>query len=243
MKIVDYSLNGSFSGVYQLQANGVNTSGNDSPAGIPGRLDIVDGVMRATVLSTDAQTSLGHRSEIRAESNPVGEYWYTWEMLIPDTWASDIAMSVMQIHDTPDGGDNPRFPNFLLTVDGDSFVALVPSATLPTEGVNGTRVAVNKLVKGRWYALCLHVSWQTTTGGFIELLIDREPLYKRFSTPTHYADASGPYLKLGVYDYYHIGSFAEKTAYFRNVSIWSGNDGYQQVLGGLPRSKKSLLMP
>ena len=243
MKIVDYSLNGSFSGVFQLQANGLNTSGNDSPDGIPGRLDIVDGVMRATVLSTDAQTSLGHRSEIRAETHHVGEYWYTWEMLIPDTWASDIAMYVMQLHDTPDGGDNPRFPNFLLTVEGDSFVALVPSATLPTEGVNGTRVAVNKLVKGRWYALCLHVSWQTTTSGFIELLIDREPLYKRFSTPTHYADASGPYLKLGVYDYYHIGSFAEKTAYFRNVSIWSGNDGYQQVLGGLPRSKKSLLMP
>jgi len=243
MKIVDYPLIDSFSSVFQLQANGVNTSGNDSPAGIPGRLEIVDGVMRATVLSTDAQTSLGHRSEIRAESNPVGEYWYTWEMLIPESWVSDVAIAVMQIHDSPDGGDNPRFPNFLLTVEGDHLVALVPSATLPTEGVGGTRVAVENLYKNRWISLCLHVSWATTASGLIELFIDRTPVYKRFGIATHYIDANGPYLKLGVYDYYHVGSFLEKTAYFRNLRIWSGNDGYQQVMGGLPESKKLMVMP
>ncbi len=242
MIVTEYLLSESFSGVNQLQANGTVVSGNSSPSGVVGRLEIINGVMCATVNSGDMQTSLGHRSEIRAQNDVIGEFWYTWDMLIPTSWESDIAMSVMQIHDSPDGGDNPRFPNFLLTVEDDSLVVLVPSATLPTEGVNGTRVAVESLQKGQWLNFCLHVSWQTSTTGFRELFINKTPVYKQFGIATHYTDINGPYLKLGVYDYYHVGSFLEKTAYFRNVRVWTGNDGYQQVMGGVPESKRLKIM-
>jgi len=52
--------------------------------------------------------------------------------------------------------------------------------------------------------------------------------------PTEYDNVQGPYLKLGPYDYAHWGDFGEKTAFYADAKVWSGNDGYQTVMGGVP---------
>lgn len=237
-----YLLSESFAGVYQMQAAGVIDTGDNYPAGIGSSLSIVDGVMRATVSDTDDQTALGQRAEIRAPSDARAERWYTWEFMIPTEWDDDAPMSVMQIHDSPDGGDAARFPNFLLTIESGQIVALVPTAALPTEGAAGTRIARRPLVKGRWYSGFLHVSWQIGATGFRELFLDGVPMFRHFNVATHYDDVAGPYLKLGVYDFYHAGGFGTKTAYFRNAAVWSGNDGYQTVMGQLPRPESAMLL-
>lgn len=239
--IVDYPMSSGFGGVYQVQAAGIVDTGAAYSNGVGDSLSIVGGVMRATVRDTDPETALGQRAEIRAPSDGIGEFWYAWEFMIPDSWDDTKSMSIMQIHDSPDGGDAARFPNFLLTIESGAINALVPSATLPTEGASGVRVARRQLTKNHWYSGCLHVSWQAGATGFRELFIDREATFREFNVPTHYVDVTGPYLKLGVYDFYHAGGFGTKSAYFRNLAVWAGRDGYASVMGGVPTARRNLL--
>ena len=247
-QVISYSFD-SFAEVYQLQANGINDSGDNLPSGIPTCIDVVadplgqrGNVMRATTRDADAATSLGQRSEIRYESQGLGEYWFRWKFMLPESWADDRLFSIMQIHDSPDGGDNPRFPNFLIMAGVSEIVVMVPNATLPTESATGKVVGSVALVRWKWYDCCLHVNWQTGATGFRVLFIDQVPVIRQFGIPTHYADVTGPYFKLGVYDYNHAPGWGERTAYFDDVEIWSGNDGYQAVMG-LPEPAKTMLLP
>lgn len=231
---LSYSFN-DFSNVYQLQALGQVISGAESINGIGAALTLEDGIMKATVTDSDAQTALGQRSEIRVPSSNRSEYWYSFEFMVPQDWDDAKAMSIMQIHDSPDVGDLSRFPNFLLTVEGSGIVVLCPIANLPVENANGVRLSYYPLVKGRWNFCVLHAFWQINTTGFREFFINNVPILRQFNLPTHYDDLNGPYLKLGTYDFYHSGGFGTKTAYYRNIKIWSGNDGYTSIMGSPPR--------
>lgn len=242
-QIIDYPLINDFSGVSTLQAGGQIVSGNAFPGGIGSYLRISGGAMEATVAHDDPVTALGRRSEITAPADPREERWYAWEFMVP---RQDVShpFSVMQIHDTPDLEDAPRYPNFLVTLEGGQIVISVPSAVLPAQEAYGRRIAIADLEFDRWYACCLHVKWAIDNTGFREFFLDRVPYMREFGVPTHYDDATGPYLKLGVYNFYgsypsggflHIGRF-------RHASVWSGNDGYHAVMGGVPVPQKSKLL-
>lgn len=233
--IVNYPLSTSFAGVNSLQAMGGVVTGNSSPSGVGDSIRILNGAMESTVRDTDPETFAGQRAEITAPADPVGERWYSFEFFIPrefDTRGS--LFSVMQIHDTPDIADGGKFPNFLLTVEDGNVGVYVPNSNLPAEAANARRVGTAPLVKGRWMTGCLHVNWQANNTGFREFFLDRVTLFREYNVGTHYVDSIGPYFKLGLYDAFHRGSFGSRTAMFRNAKIHSGNDGYQNVLGGSP---------
>lgn len=241
--IVDYPLSSTFAGVNSLQAMGIGVVGNAAPTGIPGSLIISGGAMVATLRDTDPETYTGQRAEITAPADPLGEHWYCFDFYIPqDFQTAGSLLSVMQMHDTPDGGDGGKFPNFLLTVEDERIGVYVPNTNLPAEGATSRRVGTAPLVKGEWLSGCLHVNWQPNNTGFREFFLNRVPLFREFNVGTHYVDAVGPYFKLGLYDAFHRGSFGSRTAMFRNVKIYSGNDGYQTVMGGTPLPTKQMLV-
>ncbi|MFO0388993.1 MAG: heparin lyase I family protein [Alphaproteobacteria bacterium] len=235
-KIIDYPLNADFSGVNTLQAQGVIDTGNNLRDGIEGALSIENGVMKSTITQSDTLTATAIRSEITAPADSFTERWYVWEFMLPEGFNPNIApISLMQIHDTPDGGDGAKAVPFALYYEQAGYLAAhVPLQTLPAEGANFKPAGITDFERGRWHKACLHAFWSTTFTGFREFYMDGVPLFRHFNLPAMYSDVTGPYLKLGCYDATHNARFGSCTAYFRNVAIWFGNDGYFTVMGGIP---------
>lgn len=235
---LSYPLN-TFAGVPSLQANGTQTTGDDSPDGVAGRLEIVDDplgqrgrVMRATLYETDAITAGYQRSEIAFSPDTIGEWWHSWWMMLDETWTDlEAPFILQQIHDTPDGGDAGKAPNFLTTLLSGHLRVIVPEQALPTEGQNLRRGGCIGAQARRWYHCCLHVIWATNGVGIRELFIDGVPVHRENSLATQYVDVVGPYLKLGVYDGLSAtAGWTMRRAYYSDVRMWSGAATYQDGL-------------
>lgn len=233
----------SFADVPSLQANGTQTTGNASPAGVAGRLEIVadplgqrGNVLRATLYETDAITAGYQRSEIAFSPDTIGEWWHSWWFMLDESWTDfDAPFIVQQIHDTPDGGDGNKAPNFLTNILSGHLRVIVPEQALPTEGGNLRRGGCIGVQNQRWYHCCLHVIWSTTGTGLRELFVDGVPIHRENSIPTHYVDVVGPYLKLGVYDGLSAtAGWVQRRAYFSGLRMWSGPATYQDGMAREP---------
>lgn len=226
----EYPLSVSLAGVTQLQANGTIDTGDNLPNGIDGRLFITadplrerGNVLRATLYESDALTASGRRSEIRAGNDARQQYWYTWDCLLTDAaWLTTDDFVVMQIHDSPDGGDPARAPNFLLVVEAGEFRVMVPSATLPTEATTLKTVASFPVTLGRWMRFTLNIDWQISGIGLRRFWANGVQILNQNQVATTYDDVSGPYVKLGPYNYFSLSSWTSRTLYLSNVRIWSG---------------------
>lgn len=231
-----------------FQANGIIAGVASAPDGIPGRLEVQGGWMRATLDESDEWTASGLRSECYFAPSPRGEWWYTWEFCVPEGWAVDEhRFIVMQILDSPDPTYLPRHRPFLVYVErnaGDQLhlVVRVPSAVLPLQDTAGRIVVARPLETARVYRLCLHANWQIDNTGFREFFVDDEPLMRHYNTPTTYDDVTGGYLKLGLYRGSTPLNIGRRVVQFRKIKVWSGNDGYQAVMGGAPRPERRLLV-
>jgi hypothetical protein len=231
-----------FSLIQGVAGNGKNVAGASYPQGIPNVLTIQEGMLRAYVTDSHAKTDSGHRAEIYLTPDTLGENWYSWEFMLPPAYWADYtggALTCGQMHESPDSGDAPRQPNFMLQIMSGMLYVVWPRATLPAESTSYDRFPVTNLEWGRWYSVCLRVNWQITTAGFREVLIDRVPVYRQWGVPTAYDDVVQPYFKLGIYNT-SGGLSGDKVAYFRNLTRWTGNDGYQAVLGGAPLTRPAL---
>lgn len=232
-----------FLGVPQIQANGSSgTTGSTNPNGIAGRLEIVPdptgvrgNVMMSRLYETDTPVASYQRSEIANSASQFSEYWYSWKMMLGNDWPTlNEPFSLMQLHDTPDGGDSVKTPNFLVAVLSGHFRAIVPD-TLPAENqVFNRRGSVGADLM-RWHDFCVHINWtKSGTAGFRELFVDGVPIYREINVVTSYDDVVAPFLKLGVYDGLSAADgWAQRTAYFSEVRIWSGAATYEQGLNRL----------
>lgn len=238
----EYPLSASLAGVTQLQANGTIDTGNNLPQGIDGRLFITadpvgerGNVLQATLYESDALTASGRRSEIRAGNDQRQEYWYTWDCLFTETaWLTTDDFVVMQIHDNPDGGDPARAPNFLLAVEAGELRVMVPSATLPTEATTLRTVASFPVTLGEWMRLTLNINWQISGIGLRRFWANGVQILNQNQVATAYDDVSGPYLKLGPYNYFSLSSWTSRTLYLSNVRIWSGAANFVDGMGMSP---------
>lgn len=255
MPIVDdVPMQGNFPQVAGLgfQADGVIVGVADAPTGIPGKIEIQGDWMVSTLDESDAWTASGLRSEMYLSPDARGEWWYNWEFMIPPGWSiDDHKFIVMQIHDSPNKAAPeylPRHPTFLIYVEKATsadtlhFVVRVPGAILPTQSQDMRTVNAVPMSLGRAYRFCLHVNWQIDSTGFRELFIDGEPIMREYNTPTTYDDATGGYLKLGVYRGSTPEDIGHRVAMYRRVQVWSGNDGYQTVMGRAPVPARRLLI-
>lgn len=224
-----------------LQADGLEYTNAQMPDGLANNLTIENGVLVSTMRATDEYTYFGHRADISWPPDTRAEYWYTWSVMIPPSWADyDKRIVLAQIHDRNDVGDPSQAPNFALYADNRELTAVVPESIYPTAIADGVPKGGIPFVLGQWYECCLHANWQIS-GGFREFFINRIPIFREFGVATEYDNVLGPYLKIGLYDGYHWGDFGVKTAYYRDVRVWSGNDGYQTVMGGVPLARTRLL--
>lgn len=233
--IQTYTLDTDFSDVYQLQAQGTIDTGANLPNGIDSALYIQDGYMVSYITQDDDITASGIRSEITDQARAIGEYWYTWEFQIPTEFAAgNDPIILMQIHDTPDGGDPARAVPFYFSYEQPGyFGCFIPVTQPPSEGANSSLIAMSNIVRDVWYHGCLRVKWATDSTGFMEFYLNRRPLFKIINQSNMYSDTTGPYFKCGCYDSTHNANFGTAKAYYRNVNIYSGNDGYETVMGGL----------
>src|SRR5687768_6094763 len=191
--------------------------------------------MRAFLTESHAVTTIGKRTEMYLTSDTIGENWYAWEFMLPSQYWSGFAgaMTVGQWHDYADGGDSARQPNAMLQVMNGVLYIVWPRATLPTESTLYDRIAILNIQWGQWHSICFRANWQTTTAGFREVFVDKVPVYRKWNIATAYDDVIQPYFKLGIYNT-SGGSSGDKLAYFRNLTRWTGNDGYQAVMGSVP---------
>lgn len=234
--LATHPLANTFDGVYTFQTKGINVSGGAYPSGIPDSFDLVNGVAKITVRDTDPGTYGERRSEMQflRQIESIGEYWYTWKFMIPSSWNFDIGMAIMQIHETPDEHDPPdRAVQFVLLLENDQLVARVPSA-IEMQSPDSYRLASYPFVFDRWHFMCLHANWQHTPTGFWEMFVDNVPMFRQFDIATAYDDLQGAYLKLGIYNFHEAQGWGTKIIYVSDVNIWSGNDGYRQVIGSVP---------
>lgn len=238
--IADFPLTSTFSGVNNLETRGLNVSGSSSPTGISDAIQILGGSAMLTVKESDAETYGERRTELsfKPQLDPTGERWYTWEFMVPESWGStDTGFAIMQVHESP--GDAVAV-QFTLHLEKNSLVTRVPvDVTVP--GTSSYRVGNHPFEFGRWYSMCFHANWQLDSTGFWEMFVDGVPMFKRFGFPNCYDRAQGGYLKLGVYNFNAASGWNEKTIHIRNVKIFSGNDGYHAVMGGVPVTGNRLL--
>ncbi|SCY26176.1 Polysaccharide lyase [Nitrosospira sp. Nl5] len=231
--LASHPLSTTFAGVFSLQTLGSGYFNDSALLGVPGRLDLANGAAKCTVKDTDPDTYGGRRTEMTFshQLDPTGERWYTWKFMIPPSWPTSTACAIMQIHETTNAGAPTPAPQFLLTFEGNHLVTRVPVDVL-APGNSSYRSADCPFEFDRWYSMCFHANWQRDSTGFWELFVDRVPMFKRYGFANAYDDVVGAYLKLGIYDYNK--AVGTKTMYVRDVNIWSGNDGYQTVMGGVP---------
>lgn len=233
-RIISAPLTHSFSGVATLQGNGSGPDAALYQNGIPGTFDLIDGAARITVRDTDTGTYGERRSEMTfAEASPTGERWYTWEFMAPHGWNFNTGMAIMQIHEFPDNGAADVGTQFVLFLENGMIVPYVPVNVL-VPGTSMYRLPAQPFEFGRWYSMCLHANWQLTAIGSWELFVNGKPAFRRHGFANAYNFVKGGYLKLGTYNFNSAEGWGTKTIHFRNVNIWSGNDGYQAVMNQPP---------
>lgn len=211
-------------------ANGivVNPIGAASP--IPGWIEInkcPDGsnALMIQINPSDAFSYGATRSEISIPPEPNGERWYVWDMWMDSVPTEPLAL--MQIHDSPDNGESPiKHPNFGLHCIAGMMVCMVP-ANAPSELTSSGRALIGPaipLVAGRWVQCALHAKWATDSSGFIEAFYDGKVLAREWNRACGYTDAVGPYWKLGLYDYAHVGITTPYRAWYRNACEYDGGN-------------------
>lgn len=170
-------------------------------------------------------------------------FFYTWDMFIPSSWPqTGNPYTVMQIHDWPDDGENPSWPNFELMIQNREIVAKV-SADFYAIGLSAFDLLRAPAVFDRWVKCCLFARWDKSgTTGFIELIYDGKTVDKRWNIRSSRDDVKGPYFRLGVYDCLHKLDFGQLDAWYRNVEWRNGADGYVAAMGDTPKSSCSFAL-
>lgn len=223
------------------QANGLAVDPRGLSAPIPGFLEIneaPDGslALMAYVSVGDMDTYGGIRAEIDYQSEAAAERWYLWEMFHPTGFNTDDVLTFMQVHDSPDDGEDPvKYPNFEFMTQGGYVFCTVP-INCPSEASSNHRFPTQKrvpLVTGRWVTCAVHANWADDSSGFLECFYDGNLVAREWSRACGYSDAVGPYWKLGIYDIEHTLATSARI-WYRNARLYSGGHSALAVLGVNP---------
>lgn len=231
-------------GAATLRANGVTVSGDPYPAGgIQNRLEIINGALEATVYQDDPLTFSGRRAEVEIGifTANSGICWSTVDFMLPEDWAYSKLVMMGSWYPTPDSGDGTKHVTIGLRLLGSTLLIIVPDS-LPGETTTGKTVARMELERGRWYSICIRAGLATDATGFREVYIDGVPILREFGIETTYTDTVGPYFKVGPYDGNSYNDFGLLRIYYRNAAMWTGDEGFQAVMGRVPRTPSRLLI-
>jgi hypothetical protein len=238
------------------QALGLAVDPRGLAAPIPGRIEInaaPDGsqALMSAIAPNDPLTYTGIRAEIDwiAEAAHAGgaaaERWYVWDVFFPAGFAPAEQISFMQIHDSPDDGESPvKYPNFEFMVQGDQVYCTVP-INAPSEASSNGRFLPGvrqRAVTGRWVTCALHTNWASNATGYVDVYYDGVLMGREWGRACAYADAVGPYWKLGLYDFTHGGIAQTYRAWYRNARVYSDGHTAHEALGAAPRNPRQPLV-
>lgn len=255
MAVIIYNaLDGSqgFAGFNTVEAIGVANYGSIAapPAAIPDRVDFgraPDGAMsyHAQCYQTDPFNVGAARAEITlADHETLGAglfnapFWYYWEMYVPSSWPqTGNPYTVMQIHDWPDDGDPPVWPNFELVIRDGTLFAIIPKDYANKSDTGVQYMMPAPAVFDRWVSCALSARWdKASNAGYVEFYYDNRKIDGRYNIRSNRDTAKGPYLRLGVYDVLHHEDFGKLEAWYRNVKWATGGEGYAALAGVSPKS-------
>lgn len=227
----------------------MGTTAAPTASGIAGSMEIgaaPDGssALQVTIRGTDPLTYGGQRSELLADPEPTAIRWYAFDIWVPSTFGAD-RISIMQIHDTPDGGESPvKFPNFEFVVRESKSLEVYVPFDCPSEATSNSRlVGACPLVTDRWVRCVLYCHWQSTTAGWFEAYHDGQLVCSEWWRPFRYTDVTGPYLQIGLYDLFHTGFSGQRRAWYRNIRIGDGAETYASMLGVAPSPRRLAQVP
>lgn len=251
MSLLENTLSGAtgFAGFNTVEANGLANYGTlvAPPNGIPGRLwfdNAPDGspALYSRCVQGDALNVGGTRAEITlADTELLGAglfdtaFLYSWEIYVPSSWPqTGTPYTIMQMHDWPDDGESPSWPNFELMIQNKRVIPKI-SADYYNIGPNSIDMLSVPAVFDRWVRCCLFARWDKAgTNGFMEFIYDGKIVDRRANIRSNRPDAKGPYFRLGVYDCLHGLDFGMLEAWYRNAKWSYGTDGYVSALGKAP---------
>lgn len=243
MILDDIPLRENFLGVRTIQTpDGTLVGPVSGPVVVAGKMEITDEPdtgksMKVMLRDTDTPYGGGIRGELTLDYEPFEvERWYTFEVFIPENFQEGSIFSLMQMHDEPDNGDSARSPNFLFSTDG-RYIFAETGEDIPNQIAQRRKLGTASLVKGRWVQCCLHVWWSKSTTnkrGFMEFSYDGKMVGKDYLRPTAYDDVLGAYVKFGLYDIAHNPTFGNRSAYFRNLKRYDGDESWVTTLRNIP---------
>jgi len=227
-----------FSTVRQLQAMGTIIAGSSAPAGVSGRIEIVNSVFKSTIVETDPPTATAVRSECVFNPSALGdEDWITFEMRINEgDWNDNGTISICQVHNKD---TILAAVPVLLIVKYKAWQVWTPAQDPPIEQANFQQTAY-PFDFNIWNKVGIHAKWMNNTTGFLEVFINNISVHRRFDQGSAY-NADAPYFKLGVYDAAHNLGFGTKTAYFRNLKMYRGVESYSVALGRGPKPRPRMV--
>ena len=220
------------------QANGSSVDPRGLMAPVPGYIEIrvaPDGspALMSQIDASEAEAGGGVRSEIDYVPEANAERWYVWDVYFETIAAADL-ITFMQVHDSPDGGESPvKYPNFEFQIQSGYVFASVP-LNCPSEATSSSRLPPQRRVPvpfGRWVTCAVHANWATDSNGFLEAFFDGRLLARDMNRACGYADATGPYWKLGLYEFAHAGVTGTSRAWYRNAKLYSTGHTAVEILG------------
>lgn len=196
------------------------------PNGWPGYIEFVEDPLgqRGTVFMSSIDPSpaipLNNRSEIYSFSEPVRRgsqitRVYAYGVMVPpddEFIATDRLFSIQQLHDAPDPGDAPRWPNMVLMAGAGEFQVMLPLVNPPTQDPRHRTAGVYPLIRNKWHDVRVHMNLSVENDGWLKVYIDDNVVVQEKGHPTQYDDIEGPNFKLGVYNIYkHSTDFNSRT--------------------------------
>lgn len=208
-----------------------------------------DDVVKVTLDHYDSRVAT--RSEIQPTDLPASdfdkgmfaemgqEYWYGVKMFLDKGWEQrDTADTVlMQFHSQPDKGEAWRNPPVALQIvdkDGEAHWNLVVRSDdekitkgKSYDSVEQYDLGAAKDDVGHWIDLAWNVKWNYDGSGFLKLYKDGE-LVADIDGANTFNDATGPYLKMGLYKYDWASSKDtgpnEKSLYLDDFRVGDAHD-------------------
>ncbi len=226
-----------FTGCSALHAINTPIFNPTGAIGIANRVEIKNGVLRTYLSDADPETFGGQRSEVLTVYSATGDdIWYDFEVFIKATeWVqlSFEEISVFQVHASDSiSGVTVDFM-CVLTYGALQFYLPVPEP--PSTPITSTILGpVIEYPFDKWNRFCLHMNYKNTSTGLAEVFMNSTRLWSVSNRGTAYTSDT-PYLKLGQYNTQHTAGFGSRAATYRNLTVYSGIQSYQTVLGTVPK--------
>lgn len=236
-----FTTGSNFSTLRAIYSNGIYDTGAALSDGIPGRIWIEDDACHMYLDTSDAATLNWKRTECEFGFFPTafGEYWTTFDFMYE--WSFPNFVVIGEWAPMISGEYGVTYATLGFRVQDHCFLVQA-QREYSQLSFNSRIVCKVPIRRGSWYRVCTHINLQSDGRGFLEILLNGETVAREWNRQTAHADVSDHYFKIGPYDGNHTELFKIAKMRLRNVTIWSGNDGYQAVMGGgVPLSPKRLL--